>query len=109
MIAENGRVEEQWWFFGHADEKIGERGSEAQEEYDPGDPQGACDRADVAVMKRKADGDVALQGHAGQDERGGARGHHSGHDQRAAGRCQDLWEGIAHLEQNEKNTLLHYT
>lgn len=85
MVAENGRVEEQWWFFGDSDEKIGERRSEAQEEDHPDDPHGACDCADVAVVEREADGYVALQGHAGQDERCGAGGHHSGHDQRAAG------------------------
>lgn len=90
MIAEYGCVEEQWWFFGDSDEKIGERRSEAQEEYHPDDPHGACHCADVAVMEREADGDVALQGHAGQDERGGAGGRHSGHDQRTAGRRQDL-------------------
>lgn len=90
MIAENGCVEELWWFFGHSNEKIGKGGSEAKEEYDPDDPHGACDRADVAVMEGETDGDVALQGHAGQDERGGTCGRHSGHDQRTAGRCQDL-------------------
>lgn len=90
MIAENGCVEEQWWFFGHGDEKISDGGSEAQEEYDPDHPHGACDSADVAVMEGEADGDVALQGHASKDERGGARGRHSGQDQWTAGRCQNL-------------------
>ncbi|ROK31214.1 hypothetical protein DPX16_4165 [Anabarilius grahami] len=54
VIAEYGCVEEQRWFFGDSDEKIGERRSEAQEEYHPDDPHGACHCADVAVMEGEA-------------------------------------------------------
>ena len=79
VVAEHGRVEELWRLLGQGDEEVGERGGGREEEDDPDEDEGAAHGADVAVVHGVADGEVALHGHARQDERGGAGGEHRRH------------------------------
>lgn len=74
VVAENGRLEEGGGLFGQAYEEVGEGGRSTQDQNDPRQPEGALDGAHVTIVQGEADGDVTLDGHAGKDEGGGARG-----------------------------------
>lgn len=84
VVAEDGGVEESWRLLEDGDEQVcdGRRGGEGEDDAD--EEEGAGDGAHVAVVQGEADGDVALHGHAGQDEGGGACGEDRCHDLREA-------------------------
>lgn len=80
VVTENGALEEGRGLCEGADEEVCGRGGGREDEDDADEEERAAHRARLAVVEGKADGDEALHGHAGEDERGGAGGEHRRHD-----------------------------
>lgn len=82
VVAEDGGAERSRRFVDDSDEEVRDGRSGSEDEDDANEKEGARDGAYLAVVQGEADGDVALHGHAGQDERGGAGGEDGRHDLR---------------------------
>lgn len=82
VVTKNAGVEETQRLVDDGDEEVGDGRRGGEDEDDADEEDGARDRAHLAVVQREADGDVALQGHASQEERGGAGGEDCCHDLR---------------------------
>lgn len=97
MVAKNCSLEEIWRLFYDGDEEVCDRWRGGEEEDDTDEEEGARDGAHLTVVQGEADRDVALHGHAGQNERGGARGENGCRDLREAKR----WCWIDGLRKDE--------
>lgn len=97
MVAKNGSLEEIWRLLDNGDEEVCDRWRDDEKEDDADEEEGARDGAHLAIVQGEADRGVALHGHAGQDERGGACGENGCHDLREAKR----WCWISGLREDE--------
>lgn len=59
-------MEERQRLRGQDEEEVGEDGEETHRPHQPDQTVGLSHRADLPVAQGEADGDVALDGHAGQ-------------------------------------------
>lgn len=82
VVAEDAAAEEGGGLVDHGDEQIGDGRGDGEQQDAADQQEGAGGGAHLAVVQREADGDVTLQRHAGQDERGGAGGEHGHQDLR---------------------------
>lgn len=86
MVAKNGALEEIWRLPDDGYEEVCDRWCDDKEEDGADKEKRARDCAHLAVVQGEADSNVALHGHASEDERGGARGGNGCHDLREAKR-----------------------
>lgn len=83
VVTKNIPVEETNRLVDDGDEKVRDGWSSGEDEDDTDEDEGARDSAHLAVVQGEADRDVALHGHAGQDERGGTGGEDCCHNLKA--------------------------
>ena len=86
---------------GQGDEKIRKNWQHAGRPDWTNQHQSPPDGADLHVAKREADGDVALDRHAGQVQRGVFSGDQSHQDEGAADRDAEFVDGVADNEQGD--------
>lgn len=90
VVTEDGGLEDTRGLFDDGDEQVCDGRSGGEDEDDTDEEEGAADGAHLAVVQREADGDEALQSHAGQDERGGAGGEDRRHHLRTEEICSSV-------------------
>ena len=81
------------------DEEVGDGGDHADQPDEADEDVGAVDSADLCVAQRVADGDVALDGHAGQVDGRVAGGEYSHQDEEAA---EGDVNGVEYVAQNKQ-------
>lgn len=99
---EHLRIEEVQRLRGQCDKEIRKDGKHAGGPDQTDQQQRPPDGADLHVAKREADGDVALQGHAGQVQRRVLGGDESQQDEDAAEGHVDLVEDVADDEEHHR-------
>ena len=93
LVAKDRDVEESGGLFGQGDEEVRQGYNRRQSEGEEDEDYGSRHGAHVSVVQWEADGDVTLQGHACQDEGGGASSQHGCHhlERRGGRRRRDRW------------------
>ena len=93
---------------GQEDEEVRQDGEQAHGPDQPDQDVGFPDRTDLAVAEGDADGDVALDRHAGQVERGVEGGDDGDDEQDEAEGHVDLIQGVAdNVEEGGQGQLHH--
>lgn len=98
VVTKHRGLEETRGLLDDGDEEVRGRRRGGEDEDGADEEEGAADGAHLAVVQREADGDEALQSHAGQDERGGA----GGEDRRHHLRMEHICSSVRKYEQRKK-------